>query len=226
MATIFDCYDNAGTSCAPGTTTLNLDTTRVDQPSGSASPFSLSSDVLTINETGYFHFVYRTAMEYASGSQSSLDAITLFLEIDTGSGYSKIDGSDVRLRAGVSNATEVTSSGMVAYSVTSGDKFRLRVTGVQRHHNQAGCGRANIGFDVLVAVVGPDRDPLAARDPQRVEHPAEPTDAAPELGVGVADVAADGGHAVRAEADRMVQGIGEGVHGRVPPAPTSDCRPG
>lgn len=128
MAYIFDCYDNAGgQSLTTGTVTLNLDTTRLEYPSGSSSPFDLTSDVLTISETANYIFHYRASADYSSGTPSAADTIYIYLDRDTGSGYVEVDGSRASLMPATNTTDTATATASVALAVSSGDKFRVRI---------------------------------------------------------------------------------------------------
>lgn len=127
-ADVFEAYDNTGGQTFTNTAvTLNLDTERTNT---NTSIFSLSDDVLTINATDAFIFVYRMTAGITVGTRKQG---IVYLEQNSGS-WVEVDGS--RASGYARTGTEYgTAAGFCAVSVTSGDTFRLRVTGVDTDTN-------------------------------------------------------------------------------------------
>ena len=117
----FDVYDNTGgQTFTTGTITVNLDTTRTDSGDGA---FTLASDEVTINKDGNYVISYRFGNNVTSNTRCGAKA---WLEIDTGSGFSEIDGSlTYTYNRGVSYG-ENTAMAMVVLDVDAGDKVRMR----------------------------------------------------------------------------------------------------
>ena len=117
----FDVYDNTGgQTFTTGTITVNLDTTRTDSGDGA---FTLASDEVTINKDGTYVISYRFGNNVTSNTRCGAKA---WLEIDTGSGFSEIDGSlTYTYNRGVSYG-ENTAMAMVVLDVDAGDKVRMR----------------------------------------------------------------------------------------------------
>jgi len=118
-----DVYDNAGgQTFTSGTITLNLDTTRINTDT---SVYNLTSDVLTVNSAIRGLIQFRVSTDVSSGTARSISFA--YLERDTGSGYSEVDGSRVYMYNRSSNQGENTGTASVILSVGAGDKFRIRV---------------------------------------------------------------------------------------------------
>lgn len=116
----FDVYDNAGgqTTTSSTGTVVNLDTVRKN-----TGEFSLSSDVITINSEGTYFIVYRVSTDISTGTDRS--ASSCWLELNTGSGFSEIDGS----RAFMYNREVIegdnTGTGHCILDLVSGNSIRL-----------------------------------------------------------------------------------------------------
>ena len=82
----FDIYDAAGgQTFTSGTITLNLDTIREEIEEDDI--FTLSSDEITIDSTGYFSIQFRVSTTISTGSVRS--SSSAWLERDSGSGFQK-----------------------------------------------------------------------------------------------------------------------------------------
>jgi hypothetical protein len=118
-----DVYDNAGgQTFTTGTITLNLDTTRINTDT---SVYNLSGDVLTVNSAIRGLIQFRVSTDVSSGTARSISYA--WLERDTGSGYSEVDGSRVYMYNRSTASGENTGTASLILSVSAGDKFRIRV---------------------------------------------------------------------------------------------------
>ena len=118
---VIDVYDNTGnqtTTSATGTT-LNIDTIRKN-----TGQFSLSNDVITINESGTYSIHYRISTRILSGGNRSISSG--WLQIDTGSGFATVDGSMVYMYNRTSTMSENTGSATVILDLFSGNSLRLQ----------------------------------------------------------------------------------------------------
>ena len=119
----FEVYDALGgqtTAVTDAPVVLNLDTVRT-----SNSNISLASNEVTVNRTGIYHVNFRVSTQVSTGTSRSTSAC--YLETDTGSGFTKIAGSDGFMynRQATSNLGVNTGSVSLVLDIDSGDKFRI-----------------------------------------------------------------------------------------------------
>jgi len=120
-ARFFDVYDNAGgQTFTTGTITVNLDTTRTDSGDGA---FTLASDEVTINKDGNYVLMYKIGINCTSNARMGAKG---WIEIDTGGGFSEIDGSLSYTYNRGSAYGDNTAMAMVILDVVAGTKFRIR----------------------------------------------------------------------------------------------------
>ena len=118
----FDVYDNTGgQTFTTGTITVNLDTTRLDSGDGA---FTLASDEVTINKEGTYVITYRVSLEVVGSNTRS--GGRAWLEIDTGGGFSEVDGSRAYTYNRQQGDSENTAVAMVILDLNVGDELRVR----------------------------------------------------------------------------------------------------
>jgi hypothetical protein len=118
----FDVYDNTGgQTFTTGTITVNLDTVRTDT---SGSVFSLAADEVTVSTTATFLVMMRVSFDQPSGNSKSNARI--FLERDSGAGFTEVDGFQAFTYVRNNAEGENTANAQGLLEVTSGDKFRIR----------------------------------------------------------------------------------------------------
>ena len=126
----FDVYDNTGgQTFTTGTITVNLDTTRLDSGDGA---FTLASDVVTINKDATYVITYRVSVEVVGSNNRS--GGRAWLEIDTGGGFSEVDGSRAYTYNRQQGDSENTAVAMVILDLNVGDELRVRAA---RQHGTA-----------------------------------------------------------------------------------------
>lgn len=111
-------YDNTGGQTLTTTrTVVNLDTTMTNV----GGAVTLASDVITFNETAYYIISYEIGTDLATGTRDNYYA---YIQLDTGGGYSDIDGTKI---AGYNRiiGEHSSSSGSFTRQFNSGDKIRL-----------------------------------------------------------------------------------------------------
>lgn len=115
----FDAYDNAGgQTFTTGTITVNIDTVREN------TGFSLASDVVTVINSGLYIIAFRVSTEISSGSARSTSKA--WLELDTGGGFSEVDGSRGFMYNRNSTAGDNSCSITVVLDLSAGDQLRIR----------------------------------------------------------------------------------------------------
>lgn len=102
--------------------TVNLNETRINS---APSLFTVSASEITINENINSLISYRVSTEIDGGSSRSTS--TAWLELDSGSGFTEVDGSRVFMYNRTVNASVASGSGNILLNLSSGDKVRLRV---------------------------------------------------------------------------------------------------
>lgn len=133
MPCAFDVYDAAGGQSFTTAITVNLDTTRTDEPSG-ASPFTLdSSDVVTIATPGLFAITGRVTAQWTAGIQLG-DGFRCYLEedsVDDSASYGTVTGAEAWAFASSTGADPPQTAGWsIILNVSDGDAFRLQVVRV------------------------------------------------------------------------------------------------
>lgn len=112
-------YDSTGGQTLNTTgAVVNIDATHSNQ----GSIFTLSGDVVTVSETGYYLISYGVSVTIQSTTRSGFN---LFLQLDTGSGFNTIDGSECHCYGRIFGETMGTASTTIAVSLTAGDEIRL-----------------------------------------------------------------------------------------------------
>jgi collagen type VII alpha len=119
---VIDVYDNAGGQTFTTTPiTVNLDTTRYNS---NGSIFTLSNDEITVNTDIRALIIFRVSIGIGSGTARSTS--TAYIERDTGSGFSEVDGSRIFMYNRTLDNGDQTGTGQLVLDVSSGDKFRIR----------------------------------------------------------------------------------------------------
>lgn len=111
-------YDNTGGQTLTTTrTVVNLDTTMANV----GSIFTLATDEVTISETAYYTVSFAILGNFNGVTRESFYG---FIQVDTGGGFSDIDGSKI---AGYSRITgeHISASGSFTRQFTAGDKIRI-----------------------------------------------------------------------------------------------------
>jgi hypothetical protein len=100
--------------------TLNLSSTQLNSD---GSVFSLASNEVTVNKTADFEIGFDA---YINNSSTSRTEYSLWLERDSGGGYSEVAGTrSATYQRGYDSGMSNSMTTML--SVTSGDKFRIRI---------------------------------------------------------------------------------------------------
>ena len=132
---VIDVYDNAGGQTFTTTPiTVNLDTTRYNS---NGSIFTLSNDEITVNTDIRALIIFRVSIDIGSGTARSTS--TAYIERDTGSGFSEVDGSRIFMYNRTLGNGSQTGTGQLVLDVSSGDKFRIQAV-------------RNTGTDTLVTI--------------------------------------------------------------------------
>ena len=118
----YNVYDGTGGQTISAATVVNLDTATTDV----GSIFSLSSDEITISETGTFLFNYRVAFQ-RTGSAFGVAGAKIWLTKDSGAGYAAIEGSYAFATVTLSAIETNTAIASIVLNVTTGDKFKLNI---------------------------------------------------------------------------------------------------
>jgi hypothetical protein len=84
--------------------------------------FSVSSGVITCNEAGTFFVNYDVTIDSVSGGRSVAE---IYIEVDTGSGFSEYTGSKSFTYNRNANAGENTASMLMLINLSAGDKIRV-----------------------------------------------------------------------------------------------------
>ena len=117
-------YDSAG-GATIGTSfaTINLDATL---DNSDPSVVDVASDIVTVQEDGYYEISYSVTAELASGTRSGFNAK---LQLDTGSGFNDVAGSQSYHYGRVTTETQGTSSATVILDLSAGDDLRIQGQG-------------------------------------------------------------------------------------------------
>jgi len=121
VAMISHCFDAYATTTQPciSTVTILYDTIRKN-----TGAFTLSAGEVTVNVTDTFFIFYTVTTDISAFNQTAITRS--WLEIDTGSGFNPISGSDMFSHNKNSAEGEQTASTHLIYDVVSGYKFRVR----------------------------------------------------------------------------------------------------
>lgn len=92
----------------------------------------LSSGELEFLDGGKFNVFYSVAFDNSNGNRTNTQS---FLEIDTGSGFSKLEGSDVFTYERTSNADRQTGTGVATIEVPANGRIRIRSQVIQGSNN-------------------------------------------------------------------------------------------
>ncbi len=123
MGATWDVYDNTGGQSFTASTTpqtLNLDTERQTN-----SNYTLATDVVTVNSNGTYELTYTCTLDNPTGGASRAVG-NCWLETDTGSGFTEVDGSTCYTYHRV-DAGENSCSRTVILDLTDTDDVRVRV---------------------------------------------------------------------------------------------------
>lgn len=142
-------YDNTGGQTLTTTrTVVNLDTTMTNND---GTTFSLASDEVTIGADGFYLISFAVAGDLATGTRDSYHG---YVQIDTGGGYSDIDGTFfggyVRI-----TGEETSASGSFVYELSSGDKIRLSADATATNAINTVADGSRLSFVLLSGAVGP-----------------------------------------------------------------------
>lgn len=121
-------YDNAGgQSIASGTfSTINLDSTLNNSDSGVVD---VASDVVTVTEDGFYQVSYQVTATLGGGTRSGFNAK---LQLDTGSGFGDVPGSQAYHYGRLVTETAGTSAATVILELSAGDSIRLQGQGTSQ----------------------------------------------------------------------------------------------
>lgn len=116
-----DFYDNSGNQTFTGDIILNIDTTRKN-----TGEFTLSNNEITVNNSNTYLIIFRVSTDIFSGNNRTTSSA--WLEIDSGSGFSEVDGSrGYMYNHGINDGLN-TCTVQLIQDITSGYKFRVKVT--------------------------------------------------------------------------------------------------
>ena len=119
-----DIYDSTGGQSFIGTITVDLDTTRENS---NTSVFSITSGEITVSKTGTFLVSYVASLDVTENTRTNSLS---YLELDTGTGYSIVPGTNGYGYHMTAVNGENTASGNCILDLTSGDKLKLTTTQV------------------------------------------------------------------------------------------------
>ena len=115
----FDVYDlPGGQTFTTSTITVNLDTIRANSGGGA---FTLTSDTITVNNTGVYKVDFRISVGIANGNSRSSSRGRMELN------STELAGSTIYLYHRVANNGWNTGSASMILSLTAGDELRLRI---------------------------------------------------------------------------------------------------
>lgn len=142
-------YDNTGGQTLTTTrTVINLDTTMTNND---GTTYSLASDEVTIGTDGFYLITYAVAGDLATGTRDSYHA---YLQLDTGVGYSDIDGTFI---GGYTRITgeETSAAGSFVYELSNGDKLRLSADATAANAVNTVADGSRLSLVLLSGAVGP-----------------------------------------------------------------------
>lgn len=127
---VLTAYNSAGGQVI----TTTPSTIQINTPTGSTdlAAFQITSGQITFRESGKYSVYYYVAFDNVNGTRTNTQS---FLEINTGSGFSKIQASDVYTYERTSNADRQTGTGVLSLAVTSGTIIRIRSQIIQGSNN-------------------------------------------------------------------------------------------
>jgi fibronectin-binding autotransporter adhesin len=120
-ATFYDAAGGATITTSFATITIDSTLTNSDN-----TLVSLASNEVTVAEEGYYEISYQVTAQLATGTRSGFNAK---LQLDSGSGYSDVAGSQAYHYGRITSETQGTSSARVVLSLDAGDKIRLQGRG-------------------------------------------------------------------------------------------------
>ena len=120
IESVYDIYDNAGGQ-VPGAAvvTVNMDTTRVDNPN-----YTLAGDVVTVNSDGLYEVTFTGSANTTNNTRSAAEWL---LQTDTGAGFADVDGSRCYTYHRTSADGENSCSRTVILDLVDTDEIRLRM---------------------------------------------------------------------------------------------------
>jgi hypothetical protein len=120
-------YDAAGGDTISTTfSTINLDTTLTNSDN---TLISLSADEVTVTEDGFYEISYQLTARLASGTRSGFNAK---LQLDAGSGFNDVAGSQAYHYGRITSETQGTSAATVVLELSAGDVLRLQGRGTSQ----------------------------------------------------------------------------------------------
>lgn len=117
----FEAYDNTGgqTTTSSAGTTLNLTTTRQN-----TGQFVLSSNEVTINESGKYLIIFRVSTDVSSGASRSTSSC--WLQSNTGSGFSTVPGSFSYMYNRNASHAENTGTTSIILDLVASNSLRIQ----------------------------------------------------------------------------------------------------
>ncbi len=119
---IFDAYDSTGgqtISSDPSSTIININVARQ-----LTTEFSLASDVVTVNQSAIFCFIFKISANISSGASRS--QCRIWMERNTGSGFTEVPATTgYTYHRDATDVSEHTKTIQIILNVNSGDQFRI-----------------------------------------------------------------------------------------------------
>ena len=116
----YDAYSTVTEPIPTGTTvTVDFDTVRAE----TAGLITSSAGVYTVNETRLYQIVFRVSTDNTASARSTVRS---FLELDVGSGFAFVPGSNIYTYNRNATEGENTASGKLLMQLNSGDSIRVR----------------------------------------------------------------------------------------------------
>jgi hypothetical protein len=116
---VWEAYDNTGGQDISSTVTVNL-----DQERQTNSNYTLTSDEVAVGSAGVYETTFTCSIDVTSGSGNSTGKC--WIETDTGSGFSVVDGTECYTYNNDSTQGENSCTRTVVLDLSSGDDVRLR----------------------------------------------------------------------------------------------------
>lgn len=121
--------------------TASPSTIIIDTKTGASdnNAFNLSGGEVEFNFAGKYNIFFSIAFDNIDSTRTSSQT---FLELNTGSGFSKVDSSDIFTYERITNADRQTGTGVVSLDVSIGDQIRIRsqvITGSNNTVVAEGC---------------------------------------------------------------------------------------